>query len=246
MKRWRASFVAAFIMKSKSLIAAFLIAANFPILLNSQDAPAPEWIAVPGTSSRDGSLALAIALKGSKLTPETIETLEPETEGLVNYIVNLNEGTILGETKGKYWSDRANMGNYGTDVVWADGDLYVAQTNQERFGSSDSYLYQLIDGNVSVMADLLALGTEAAMKALAESPQIKTHGADAFAIRIHDVRIVSAGGSQVVQFGVGGEIPKSDLENAYFDTTVTFAFDYSENPDGGSPKLKWISTEVHE
>ena len=213
--------------------------------VRAQDAP--EWVAIPGTSSRDGSLALAIAVKGKPLTIELIDSLEPEAEGLVNYIVNLEEGSILGETKGKYWSDRANMGNYGTDVVWAEGDGLVAQTNQERFGSSDSFLYSLVDGKLSTPTDLLALGTEAAMKALAESPQIKTHGAEAFAIRIHDVRIVTAGGQQLVQFGVGGEIPKSELEDSYFDTTVTFAIVYDENGEtSGAPQLKWVSTEVHE
>jgi hypothetical protein len=214
--------------------------------VRAQDA-APEWVAIPGTSSRDGSLALAIAVEGKPLTNELIETLEPETEGLVNYIVNLDEGSILGETQGKYWSDRANMGNYGTDVVWSEGDALVAQTNQERFGSSDSFLYSLIDGKLSAPADLLALGTEAAMKALAESPQITTHGAEAFTIRIHDVRIVSAGGQQLVQFGVGGEIPKSELDDSYFDTTVTFALGYDEDGEtSGAPKLEWVSTEVHE
>ncbi len=214
--------------------------------VRAQDA-APEWVAIPGTSSRDGSLALAIAVKGKPLTTELIETLEPETDGLVNYIVNLDEGSILGETQGKYWSDRASMGDYGTDVVWAEGDALVAQTNQERFGSSDSFLYSLVDGKPSTPADLLVLGTEAAMKALAGSPQIKTHGAEAFAIRIHDVRIVTAGGQQMVQFGVGGEIPKSELEDSYFDTTVTFSIVYNENGEtSGAPKLEWVSTEIHE
>ncbi len=210
----------------------------------AQDADAAEWVAVPGTTSRDGSLALAIAVKGSALTPELIETLEPGTEGLVNYIVNLNEGTILGETFGKYWSDRVNQGNYGTDVVWAEADALVAQTNQERFGSSDSFLYRITDGTLSAPADLLAAGTEEAMKALAESPQIKTHGTEAFAIRVHDVRIVTAGGRQLVQFGVGGEIPKSELDHSYFDTTVTFEIIHDESQEG--PVLNWVSTEVHE
>jgi len=232
-------------MKSNYLIAALLFAATSIPALHAQDAP--EWIAIPGTSSRDGSLAIAIAVKGKPLTTELIDSLEPEAEGLVNYIVNLDEGSILGETKGKYWSDRASMGNYGTDVVWSEGDALVAQTNQERFGSSDSFLYGLVDGKPSAPADLLALGTEAAMKALAESPQIKTHGAEAFAIRIHDVRIVTAGGQQLVQFGVGGEIPKSELEDSYFDTTVTFAIVHDENGEtSGAPKLEWVSTEIHE
>lgn len=226
--------------------ATLLITSSLPVL-RAQDAAAPEWVAVPGTSSRDGSLALAIAVKGKTLTPEAIEILEPGTEGLVNYIVHLDEGTILGEIQGKYWSDRASMGNYGTDVVWAEADALVAQTNQERFGSSDSFLYRITDGKLSAPTDLLALGTAAAMKALADSPQIKTHGAEAFAIRIHDVRIVSAGGRQVVQFGVGGEIPQSEEDHSYFDTTVTFALVFDENGEStGAPGLEWVSTEVHE
>jgi hypothetical protein len=231
-------------MKLLSFATASLLFASSLPMLSAQDAAAPEWVAVPGTSSRDGSLALAIALKGKALTPERIESLEPEAEGLVNYIVNLNEGTILGETYGKYWSDRVNLGNYGTDVVWAEGDAYVAQTNQERFGSSDSFLYRITDGTLSAPADLLAAGTEEAMKALAESPQIKTHGTEAFAIRVHDVRIVTAGGRQLVQFGVGGEIPKSELDHSWFDTTVTFELVFDESQEG--PVLNWISTEIHE
>lgn len=234
-------------MKSISLVAGLLLLARSTTALVAQDADASEWVAIPGTSSRDGSLALAIAMPGKALTPELIESLEPGTEGLVNYIVNLNEGTILGETFGKYWSDRVNLGNYGTDVVWAEGDALVAQTNQERFGSTDSFLYRINDGELSAPADLLAAGTEEAMKALAESPQIKTHGAEAFAIRIHDVRIVTAGSRQLVQFGVAGEIPKSDLENSYFDTTVTFALVAGEEgEDAKLPHIEWVSTEVHE
>lgn len=233
-------------MKPSCLILGLLFASASIPALHSQDA-APEWIAIPGTSSRDGSLALALGVKGKSLTPELIDSLEPEADGLVNYIVNLDEGSILGETFGRYWSDRASMGNYGTDVVWAEGDALVAQTNQERFGSTDSFLYRLIDGQLSAPADLLAVGTESAMTALAESQQIRTHGVDAFTIRIHDVRIVTAGGRQLVQFGVAGEIPKSELEDSYFDTTVTFAIGYDENAEPtGAPLLEWVSTEVHE
>lgn len=233
-------------MKSIPLIAALLFATASIPAVRAQGAP-PEWVAIPGTSSRDGSLALAIAVQGKPVTTELIETLEPETEGLVNYIVNLDEGSILGETQGKYWSDRVSMGNYGTEVVWSEGDALVAQTNQERFGTTDSFLYRLVDGKLSAPVDLLALGTEAAMKVLDESPQITTHGAEAFVIRIHDVRIVTAGGQQMVQFGVGGEIPKSELEDSYFDTTVTFAMVYDENGEiSDAPQLDWVSTEVHE
>jgi hypothetical protein len=96
----------------------------------------------------------------------------------------------------------------------------------------------------SPAADLLAVAKKAALEHLAGSEAHKKFDKEDFAITLHDVSIAQRGSKTAVVVEVGGQIPKSEEEGAYFDLTVVFTLVPDEN--GGAPTLQWSGTEAHQ
>lgn len=207
------------------------------------------WRLIKGSRSQEDKFGLAWGVKG-KATAEGESDeegnifLEPEAEGLANYVVNLHTGTILGKTGGGHWGDRPSLHNQYHSVAWSGADTFVAQVCTGKWASMEAQVFQIIeDTKISPPVDLLAPATAAAIKKLKGSPQLKAHAADDFAISIHDVRFVQQGRNEMLVVGVSGQIPKSDEDHSSFDCTVTFKIAEGEN--AAAPALTWKGTEVH-
>lgn len=209
------------------------------------------WRMIEGTRSRDGQFAFAWGIQGQSVPQgETLEDgsigAEPEAEGLTNYIVNLKDGVILGKTAGAHHADKGYIGHSTNEVAWSSANSFVAQVCSGKWATYDANVYAMSpDGSgFSPAADLLAVAKKAALEHLAGSEAHKKFDKDAFAITLHDVSIAQRGSKTAVVVEVGGQIPKSEEEGAYFDLTVVFTLVADEN--GGAPALQWSGTEAHQ
>ena len=210
------------------------------------------WRLIRGSQSRDGQFALAWGMQG-KSTPEgetgedgTLSAADPEAEGITNYVVNPGTGAILGKTTGMHASDRPNQGHYTHEVAWSSADTYFAQVCSGKWATFTAAVYQLTpDGaGISAAAELLEPTKKAAFEHLANGDFFKKFDKGDFALTLHDVNIAQRGSSVVVVVEVSGQIPKSDLDGACFDCTITFKLIPDDN--GGPPKLQWSGTELHQ
>lgn len=209
------------------------------------------WRLIRGSQSRDGQMALAWGVKdksapdGEPAEDGTLSYDDPEDENLANYAVNLSTGAILGKLAGSHGSDKPNWGHYTNEVAWSAADTYFVQVCSGKWSTYNANLYQVgPDGSsISEAVDVLEPAKKAAFEHLANGDLFKKFEKDAFAITVHDVNIAQRGSSVVVVAEVSGQIPKSEEEGSYFDTTITFIVVPDEN--GGAPKLQWTSTEQH-
>lgn len=209
------------------------------------------WRLIRGSQSRGGQFAIAWGMQG-KSTPDgeteddgALSANDPEAEGITNYVINPNTGAILGKTTGMHASDKANSGHYTHQVAWDSVDSCFVQVCSGKWATFTAAVYQLTpDGTgLSEAVDLLEPAKKAAFEHLGNGDFFKKFEKDAFAITVHDVNIAQRGSSIAVVAEVSGQIPKSDEEGAYFDTTITFKLIPDEN--GGAPKLQWSGTEQH-
>ena len=170
-------------------------------------------------------------------------SVEPETEGLTNYVVNLRSGNVIGKTMGSHFGDKPTYNAYSNDVAWS-GE-YFAQVCTGKWATFDANVYQL-NGDGAVVSngtDLLVPAKKAAMDHLDGSDLFKKFDKEDFTITLHDVRIVQHGFHQVIIVEVGGMIPKSEEEGSYFECTVIFKLASGEND--GPPVLTLSGTELH-
>ena len=209
------------------------------------------WRLIRGSQSRDGRFALAWGMQG-KSTPDgeagedgALSAADPEAEGITNYAIDLRTGAILGKTTGQHAGDRPDFGHYTHEVAWGSADTAFVQVCSGKWATYTAAVYQLTpDGNgLSEAADLLEPAKKAAFEHLENGGFFKKFDKDAFTVTLHDVNIAQRGASTVVVVEASGQIPKSDQDGAYFDTTITFKLIPDEN--GGAPKLKWSGTEQH-
>jgi len=209
------------------------------------------WRLIRGSQSRDGQMAIAWGVKdksaprGEPAEDGTLSYDDTEDENLANYAVNLSTGAILGKLAGSHGSDKPNWGHYTHEVAWSAADTYFVQVCSGKWSTFNANLYQMgPDGSsISEAVDLLEPAKTAAFKHLANGDLFKKFQKDAFTITVHDVNIAQRGSSVVVVAEVSGQIPKSEEEGSYFDTTITFIVVPDKN--GGAPKLQWTSTEQH-
>ena len=209
------------------------------------------WRAIAGSQSRDGRFALAWGLKGQTApVGETAEdgtlSVDQEAQGLMNYLVDLHSGKIVGLIAGKHFGDKSGYNHTNSETSWSYGSTYVAQVNNGKWATFEAKVYQVTDGDavsVSKGSDLVTPTKKAAFEHLKGSDRLKKFNKEAFALALHDVSIVRKGNDTVVVVGVTGEIPKSEEEGSSFDATITFKI--SSDDKGGAPVLTWSGTEVH-
>ena len=242
-------------MNNSRLLSAFLALTTSTFLMGQNEAakPAPlhcvgkDWRMIMGTSSPlYGELALGWSVQG-KTKPDYIKdeednllTAPADAEGVVNYVVNLQSGEIVGKTNGIHASDKAhNRDAEMTNVVaWSESREYVIQLAQAKhFDTYFAELYHLPElSSVSAGVDVL----EAAKKAaFAKYPKLKP---DDLAVGLHDPLIARQGESTVLVVGVSGGNPPAN--DATFDCTVTFKI--TPGKKGAAPQLTLLSTVVHE
>jgi|UniRef100_UPI003782FF12 hypothetical protein len=208
------------------------------------------WRLIQGSTSRDGQFALAWGLKGQSAPDAEADedgalSVEPETEGLTNYIINLRTGALLGKTKGSHFGDKHTYNHYTNEVAWSAAETYVAQVCNGKWATFDANLYELNPDRtgLSKALDLLEPSKKAVFEHLDGGGFFKKFDKDSFTITLHDVNIAQRGATTVVLVEVSGQIPKSDQDGAWFDATVTFKLIPDDN--GGPTKLQWSGTEVH-
>lgn len=198
------------------------------------------WRMIDGSASRYKTFILAWGIDGKDQPEGEWEedgslTGDPGSEGLVNYIVNLSEGKILGKTEGAHASDHEmnSLATVSNTTVWSESSEYVAQLAAGRTGDAlFGGLYQIIEGaSVSKGVDILAASTKAALKDKKALP-------DAFVFRLHDVQIATRGEKTVLLVSVDAE---GEQEADSFDSLVTFQI--TPAADGAAPKLSVLSTE---
>lgn len=209
------------------------------------------WRLIRGSQSRSGHFAIAWGIQGQS-TPVgeldengALSAADPEAEGVTNYAIDLRTGAILGKTSGQHASDRSDFGHFTHETAWGPADSFVVQVCSGKWATFTAALYQILpDGSgLSEGVDLLAPAKQAAFEHLANGDFFKKYEKDAFTITLHDVNIAQSGSSTVVVVEASGQIPKSDQDGAYFDTTITFKLVPDEN--NGAPKLQWSGTEQH-
>ncbi len=209
------------------------------------------WRVIAGSTSRDGTQALAWGLKG-RLVPEgeagedgTYQA-EEDDKDLVNYIVNLTDKTVIGAIEGRHFGDKATYNHSTTQTTWSLVGDFVAQVNSGKWATYDAFVYPTQsgnDGNAPIKgADLLATVKKAAQKKLKGEKSLKGHDVADFSITLNEVAITGAGDSTRLWVDVTGQIPK-DEEGGGFDCSVTFKLAANEN--GGPPKLTLLSLESH-
>ncbi|MFM2199014.1 MAG: hypothetical protein RLZZ505_2446 [Verrucomicrobiota bacterium] len=208
------------------------------------------WRLIEGTRSRDGNFGIAWGIQG-KAQPdgETDEdgfmSVDPESEGLANYVVNLRSGTVLGKTAGTHFGDKGSYNHDSTEVAWSASSLYFVQVSSGKWATYDANVYGMAGDQMSVSppVDLLEPAKKAAFGHLEGGDLLEKFDRDDFAITLSEARIVWRGASPYVVCEVNGQIPKSEEEDAYFGLTVTFRLDSGES-DGASA-LVLSGTEAH-
>lgn len=207
------------------------------------------WRIIQGSRSRDDKFAFAWGIKGEKIIDlEKDEdgnmALEPDDENLVNYVVNLRTGLIVGKTEGSHWGDKSSLSRFSHEAAWSGTNTFAAQVCSARWATMDANVYHRVnDDPLSPATDIVAPAAEAVFKKLKGSPYLKKHKREDFALTLHDVHFVQRPYGEVMEVGVLGQVPKSDEEHAYFECTVTFAVAEGEN--GAAPVLTWKNTETH-
>ena len=209
------------------------------------------WRLIAGSQSREGRYALGWGQKG-KSAPEGdadedgAHSVSEDDESLVNYVIDLKTGQILGSIKGRHFGDKSTYNHATTETSWSPGSNFVAQVNSGMWASWDASIYEVIPSEpatTSAGADLLEAAKKAAAEHMADSDLFKKLGSDDFTYTVHDVALVYRAGQLVASVEIDGQIPKSE-EDSYFACTVTFKVLSDEN--GGAPKLTWIGTERHQ
>lgn len=209
------------------------------------------WRMIVGSASRDGTFALAWGLKGKDAPEgEVIQdgsmSVEPETDGVINYVVNLRTKGIVGTIEGQHFGDKPGYNHSTNETAWGNYPRLVAQVNSGKWETWSARIYEVKDATepatLTAGVDLLAAAKKAVFEHLADSRQFKKFDRESFAITLHDPAILQRGSATVMSIEVGGVIPKKDDDDAAFEATVTFTIASDDN--GGAPSLTWRSTEA--
>lgn len=207
------------------------------------------WRLIEGTRSRDGNFGIAWGIQGKaqpggETDEEGFMSVDAESEGLANYVVNLRNGAVLGRTAGTHFGDKATYNHDSTEVSWSSS-MYFVQVSSGKWATYDANVYAMAGDQMSVSAavDLLEPAKKAALEHLAGGDLLGKFERDDFAITLSETRIVWRGGSPYVVCEVNGQIPKSEEEGAYFGVTVTFKL--TSDGSDGAPSLAWSGSEAH-
>ena len=237
-------------MKAIAAIIALFPSLALPCAADEAVTQGEGWRLIEGTRSRDGNFGIAWGIQGKaqpggETDEEGFMAVDPESEGLTNYVVNLRSGTVVGKTAGTHFGDKASYNHDSTEVAWSASSLYFVQVSSGKWATYDANVYAMAGDQMSVSApvDLLEPAKKAAFEHLAGGDLLEKFKRDDFAITLNDAHIVWRGGSSYVVCEVNGQIPKSEEEDAYFGVTVTFKLTSDE--DDGIPALTWSGSEAH-
>ena len=110
------------------------------------------WRAIAGSQSRDGRFALAWGVKG-QATPagdkaeDGTLSVDREEKGLLNYLVDLRAGKIVGPIVGKHFGDRSGYNHTNSETSWSYASTFVAQVNNGKWATFEANVYQVTDAD---------------------------------------------------------------------------------------------------
>lgn len=231
-------------MKSHIVSACLLIAAHACAQQDNHTQTGDGWRMIQESVSPDGRFAIAWGEKGKSKPQMEFETYAAVSDDLeiVNYLVDLKDKRILGQTKAKHFGDWSHYNHESCKTAWSSNNKLVAQTMSWKWFSANSDLYQIVDEKkLSSGTDLIEPSSEAAFRKLAGLPQLKKFKEEDFAITIEKVSFLAQNSEHSLSVELYGQIPKHEDEDAHFKALVSFAV-VSGNADG--PKLKWLDTRL--
>lgn len=220
------------------------MAANACAQQDTQTPTGDGWRMIQDSVSPDGRFALAWGEKGKSKPKMEFETYAAASDDLdiVNYLIDLKEKRILGQTKAKHFGDWSRYNHESCKAAWSSNSKLVVQTMSWKWHTATSELYQIVgDKKLSPGIDLIAPSSKAAFHILADQPQLKKYKEEDFAITIEKVAFLAQSHGDSVLVELCGQIPKHEDEDAYFKALVTFAL-VSGKAD--EPELKWLDTKL--
>lgn len=223
-----------------------IILAHGVLAQNTTEARAGNgWRMIQESASPDGSYALAWGQKGKsqpKINTET-HTADFDEADVVNYVVDLKSGTILGRTKAQHFGDRQFYNHESCHASWSHQNRFVVQTMSWKWHTAVCDLHQIMDGKtLSPAVDIIEPAKKAAFKTLQDRAQLKKFKEDDFAITIEEAIFVQVGGETHVTAKLNGQIPKRDDVDAYFEAKVFFIVLPASKDTG--PNLKLIKCQL--
>ena len=203
----------------------------------AKGAPA-EWQQVKlvaGTLSPDGRYALAWApakkdfLWANYKADDTDEDfwVEPGSEAVVNFIVDLSTHRLAGKTPGVHFGVRQNYNHYECIMAWSADSHTFIELNTEKWSYAACGCGRLTDGKLVAVADL-GPAVEARAKALLKTtkhPGYRNHAKDMLTA-LAEPRINNDGNGSIQ---VVLQVPKSVADDAYANVTVRFHLSADNN-----------------
>lgn len=153
------------------------------------------WRLIEGTRSRDGNFGIAWGIQGKaqpggETDEEGFMSVDPESEGLTNYVVNLRSGTVVGKAAARHFGDKASYNHDSTEVAWSSSMCFV-QVSSGKWVTYDANVYGMAGDQMSVSAavDLLEPSKKAAFEHLAGGDLLEKFERDDFAVTLNDAHI---------------------------------------------------------
>lgn len=196
-----------------------------------QSVESDRWRVIEGTGSPDVRHALAWGFEEAvDWEPFRQEdgsyASDYDNEKIVNYVVNVRTGAIVGRTAGNYFGDKPSYNHLTIESIWHRNPGYVAQMQHGKWETQFASIHRL-DGETNAEtlshgADLLAPATEAAFAHLKMSghPALKAFTADQFTITLLETSFYFVNDRFEVSTVVLGQVPKSEEEQSTFQVRV--------------------------
>ena len=131
------------------------------------DPPAPEPTLPEGpaakfctiieeSTSPNGKYALAWGLTDADKGPHaSAGDAEQDTEGVVNYIVDIKADRILAVTQGKHFGANASYNHWEHHAVWSEDSALLIQTLDTKWSTLSAQAFRIENGTAAPLTDLL-------------------------------------------------------------------------------------------
>jgi hypothetical protein len=233
----------------KHLLAFFFLIAGTAL---TQDTP-PEartgdgWRMIQKSGSPDGRYALAWGQKGKSQPKIESGTLSSDFENdaeLLNFVVDLKSGIVVGETAAKHPGDWARYNHESTQAAWSKHNRYVTQTMSWKWHSEVSVLYEIIGGKkLSKGTDLIEPAWTAAFQKMKGQPKFQKFKQADFGVIVFNTTFTETNEGTQVTIEIGGQTGKFE-DDVTFSAIISFRVLPSTASSG--PTLEWIETKLIE
>ncbi len=207
---------------------------------------APWWRIIVESASHDGAYALAWGQKGQavpkgQLDEEGLMSVSYDDPSLVNLVVNVSTGKVLGTTRAKHFGDKARYNHTECVAAWSGDDRFVAQVSQAKWGTTDAYVYEVKGTSLTAGADLKLAAIGAVHAQLKGRRHIDELAWQRLVFGLGNVEFIPTWGAWRLKMEVSGEVPKTaDAPGV----TATVIFKLAPGKEGGAPVLSVESAHV--